>query len=219
VTELLPEEQVTVKNYDKFASAWASERNTKNFWAQELQRFHELLPKGTILEIGSGHGRDAEDLLELGYDYVGTDISVGLINIIRQRFPDQKFYQQSVYELDFQEGQNFDGFWAAAVLLHVPKSRMDEALQSIRRVVNTDAIGFISLKDGQGEGVQDDVVGRETMRRFFSYWTKEDFTEVIDANGYEVVDYIYHPVSEKTKWHSFLVRTLGDQRLQNSQRC
>ncbi len=177
MSELSPEEQITIENYDKFATTWAGERNTKNFWAQELQRFHELLPKGTILEIGSGHGRDAADLLELGYDYVGTDLSEGLLNIIRNRFPDQKFYQQSVYKLDFPQGPKFDGFWAAAILLHIPKSRMDEALQSIRRVVNSGAIGFISLKDGQGEGVQDDEVGGETMRRFFHIGAKRTFRE------------------------------------------
>lgn len=210
MTKLSPEEKITLENYDRLAEAWTSERSTKNFWAQEMQRFHELLPRGTILEIGCGHGRDAAELLELGYDYVGTDISEGLLDIIKKRFSDQKFYHQSVYELNFSQGSEFDGFWAAAVLLHIPKARMSEALRSIRRTVKDGAIGFISLKDGEGEGVQDEKVGGETMNRFFSYWSKEGFEEALMTNNFEVVDYMYHPMSETTKWHSFFVKTLEE---------
>lgn len=210
MSELTPNEQTTVDNYNEFAETWAAERNTKNFWAQEITRFHELLPNGQVLEIGAGHGRDATDLIELGYDYTGTDISEGLLKLIRQRFPDHPFYQQSVYDLSFPDGPVFDGFWAAAVLLHIPKARMDEALQGIKHVVKTGAIGFISLKDGQGEGVQEDMVGGARMRRFFSYWDKDAFAQVLNQNKYKVVDYIYHPMSETTKWHSFFVESTED---------
>lgn len=37
------------------------------------------MPAGKILEVGSGGGRDAKDLIEMGYEYIGIDISKGLL--------------------------------------------------------------------------------------------------------------------------------------------
>ena len=60
-------------------------------------------------------------MIAFGYDYTGTDISTGLLNEARKKVPGQSFYEMSVYDLDFPEG-TFDGFWASAILLHIPKN-------------------------------------------------------------------------------------------------
>jgi SAM-dependent methyltransferase len=150
MAELLPDEQVTKSTYDALATQWAGEHSTQGFWLDEMRRYHEQLPGGKILEIGAGGARDAKELVKLGYDYVGTDVSTGLLEIARNELPGYPFFEQSVYDLDF-DGEQFDGFWASAVLLHIPKSRIDEALSRIKSVVRARAIGFISIKDGTGE--------------------------------------------------------------------
>lgn len=203
---LTPEELTTKQTYDQTASTWSGVHRSKGFWATEMENFHRLLPNGKILEIGSGGGRDAKELIELGYEYVGTDISTGLIEVARQNLPNEAFYNQSVYDLDF-EGEKFDGFWASAVLLHIPKDRIGETLERIKNVVAARAIGFISLKDGVGEKVERDEIDGKQLERFFSYWQKEEFARVLQENGYTVADYLYHPMSEKTRWHCFFVQT------------
>lgn len=80
MAELLPDELMTIDAYDKTAQAWISKHDGSDFWEAELSRFYELLPAGKILEVGAGGGRDARPLIEHGYDYVGTDISTGLLN-------------------------------------------------------------------------------------------------------------------------------------------
>jgi len=205
MAELLPDEQVTKSTYDALAAQWAGEHSTSSgLWQDEMQRFHELLPSGKIIEIGAGGARDAKELVELGYDYVGTDVSSGLLEIARKELPDYPFLEQSVYDLDFNS-EPFDGFWASAVLLHIPKNRIDEALQRIRTVVQARAIGFISIKDGEDERLEQEEVGGKILDRYFAYWTKDDFTEHLEADGFKVVDYSYRPMSEKTKWHCFFV--------------
>lgn len=203
---LRPEELTTVQTYDQTAQTWSGVHNSKGFWATEMENFHRLLPNGKILEIGSGGGRDAKELIDLGYEYVGTDISTGLTEVARENLPNETFYNQSVYDLDFQ-GEKFDGFWASAVLLHIPKDRMSEALARIKSVTVKRAIGFISLKDGVGEKVEHDEIDGKQLERFFSYWQKDEFAKILQENGYTVVDYSYHPMSEKTRWHCFFVQT------------
>ncbi len=72
----------------------------------------------------------------MGYDYVGTDASEGLIKIAQSRNPTANFKHMSVHNLDFPQNE-FDGFLAAAVLLHTPKDRIKAALDRIRAVIKS----------------------------------------------------------------------------------
>jgi SAM-dependent methyltransferase len=207
MSDLLPKEQTTKHTYDTLAKTWAVQHDAKHFWAPEMQRFHELLPSGTILEIGAGGGRDGQELLALGYRYVGTDLSSGLLAVARKTLPNQELYEQSVYDLDFPDREKFDGFWTAT-LLHIPKSRIDEALQRIKTVIKPGGIGFISLKDGDDEQVRVDEFGGSKFERFFAYWRKDEFIETLKQNGYTLIDYTYHQDERKDRqpWHCFFVK-------------
>lgn len=204
---LLPEEEQTIATYNRVAQTWASKHHQAGFWRKEMLEFRKLLPSGKILDIGSGGARDAHDLIALGFGYVGVDISVELLNIARRELPKQKFYKQSIYELKFPRGQKFDGFWCSAVLLHVPKARINEALQRVKTVVKPGAIGFISIKDGRGERtIKETWENGEVHKRFFSYWSKKEFSQTLKGNGYQVLNYLFRPDSKKTRWHCFFVR-------------
>ena len=91
----------------------------------------------------------------MGYDYTGTDVSKGLLDAAQENNPGAKFYQMGVYDMDFPDN-GFDGFWACAVLLHLPKSKITKALQSIHDIVCPEGVGFISLKEGEGEEYVDE---------------------------------------------------------------
>ena len=79
MNELSKQEQSTISVYDKIAERWCKENSRVVLWRDEINQFHDLLPKGKILEVGCGGGRDAKELISLGYDYVGTDLSEGLL--------------------------------------------------------------------------------------------------------------------------------------------
>lgn len=208
MNNLLPEEETTKKAYDKNAQAWvdSTKLGAHYDWQPELHRFHQLLPRGSVLEIGMGNGEEGVKFLEMGYKYVGTDISKNMLKIARKKLPKQQLFLTSVHDLSFSE--KFDGFWACAVLLHIPKLRMSDALKRIKSVIKTGAIGFISLKDGQGEGLQRDIIGGAVFNRYFSYWSKTEFANLLKESGFDIIDYHYQPVSEKTRWHCFFVKNI-----------
>lgn len=206
-TTLLPEEELTKKAYDDMAHQWSGSHPVQGFWKREMQRLQQFLPGGTVLEIGSGGGQDAIELINMGYDYVGTDISPALLKLARKKSPQAEFFEQSVYDLSFPGTEPFDGFWAAAVLLHVPKHRMDEALQSIARVVKKDAIGFITMKDGKGEGLKSHSMSGKEMQRFISYWDATEFGDILRKNNYEVLEFASIPVVDRPSlWHCYFVK-------------
>lgn len=110
----LSEEELTKQAYNAMGGDWFYSRNDAGFYHDEMKRFHELLPNGTILEIGACGGRDAKELVAFGYGYVGTDIAESFVEIARKEAPNLEFHLQGVYDLSFPDRPPFDGFWAAA---------------------------------------------------------------------------------------------------------
>lgn len=191
--------QKTIEYYDRNAEKWAGDRPDRgSFWADETEKFHKLLPKGRILEIGSGSGHDTQNLIALGYDYVGTDASEELLKIAGKRNPGAKFYKKTVQELDDSLGK-FDGFWAVAVLLHIPKKEINSALQSIKDRLNSGGIGFITLKEGEGEAA--DETGR-----LFAYYQSDEFSKILDKNGFDILESARRK-GDRNTWLEFFVKS------------
>lgn len=210
MSKLTLEERLTVNTYDRQAENWSSGHGSANFWGEEMTRFKELLPSGRILEIGAGGGRDAKELIEGGYDYYGTDISAGLLKQARKNNPGVSFEEVSVYDLDYEE--LFDGFWCSAVLLHIPRPRIDDALQAVNKNMKRGAFGFIAIKEGEGERLEADDKSSQGDERFFVYWTNDDFSKKLVDNGFEIVERGYRPMSERTKWLTYIVQ-VGNAKL------
>ena len=203
--ELTESEQLTVDSYEQIAEEWAQEHLTCGFWSKDFDLFRKYLPAGKVLEVGSGGGRDARELIELGYDYTGTDISPALITQARRNVPSGKFFAASVYDLDFPENL-FDGFWASAVLLHIPKTRIDEALSRVHLVTRNKGIGFISLKQGSGEKIiEEETTGGQKYKRLFAFYEHDEFIEVLNHNNYKVLESAIGPVTSKTTWLTFIL--------------
>ncbi len=174
----------TIAYYDNNAQAWTSSHGgyeKEYWWKDQIKIFHNYLPKGRVLEIGAGAGKDAESLINLGYDYVGTDASKELLKIAKERNPNAVFLNKLVQELDLTLGE-FDGFWASAVLLHIPKDEMVDILKCISIVLKDNGIGFITMKKGRGEEVD------EKTGRHYSYFQKEEFEDLLNLANFEVLE-------------------------------
>jgi ubiquinone/menaquinone biosynthesis C-methylase UbiE len=201
-------EEATIQTYDNNAAVWAEQHNfdlSKNTFADALKEFYGLVPDGaSVLEIGCGGGRDAAELVK-HYDYTGTDASEGMIKAAKSAVPDGTFIKCNVYDLQ-ELDKKFDAFWAAAVLLHIPRNRIDEAFRSIKAVTAPDAVGMIAIKAGDKEEFEVRDIDGIHEERLFTYWTHEEFTEVLKRNGLDIISYTYKPVSQRTNWHIYLIR-------------
>lgn len=199
------QEVETIQTYNKYAASWVDEHADRRVLKVTVSKFKKFLSSGAILEIGSGGGSDAELLVAAGYRYFGTDASAGMVEAARAKHANLQFEQLSVYDLADLHRQ-FDGFWASAVLLHIPKQRIDEALQAISTVIRLGGVGFISMKDGEKEEFEKREKAGRHENRLFAYWRKDEFEKALKHNGFTVVDYTYESVNERTNWHKFIVR-------------
>lgn len=133
--------------------------------------FLELIPKGgRILDAGCGSGRDTLYFKQRGYSVVAFDYSEKLVNLA------SKLIGEPVLHLSFDEikfENEFDGVWACASLLHVPKDEMKGALFQLFKALKLSGILYASFKWGEGEEVR--------KGRLFSDYTEDSLRELIQT--------------------------------------
>jgi ubiquinone/menaquinone biosynthesis C-methylase UbiE len=191
----------TINYYNKEANTWAMSHggNEKHsWWEDEMIKFNEYLPSGKVIEIGIGTGKDAEALINLGYEYTGIDASVGLLELAAKRNPSATFIHKYVQEIDPSLGE-FDGFWASAILLHIPKDEIRDSLLAISSVIKNKGIGFITLKEGYGENVD------EKTGRLYSYYTEDEFNDILNSAGFSILE-VGRRYGEENNWLIFYVQ-------------
>jgi SAM-dependent methyltransferase len=180
---LSKEEQTTRKSYNGMASAWASTLS-EDFWKQHYKKFKKFLSSGKIVDLGCGNGRDAYWLSNMGYKVVGVDISKEMVRLSKVKNPELEFFVKSFYELDFAK-KSFEGFWAANSLLHIPKRNIAGVLKNIAFILKSGAIGFISLKEGNGEKMTE--WRQSGYKRYFIYYRQDEFAKILKQNGFEIL--------------------------------
>ena len=182
----------TIEAYKKIAET----RNTTNvnpkFWEYPFILFKQLLPQGKVLDVGCGGGRDAQLFVPRGYGYVGIDISEEMLREAKKLVPEGNFLPMSMYFLDFEEAA-FDGFWAAASLIHIPKCKIQLVLSQIKKVVKPGGIGLFIIEEGEGETMLPGPFPN-TDRLFVKYGFDE-FQKILEENHFEVID-TYHDLRE-----------------------
>ncbi|MFA6603876.1 MAG: class I SAM-dependent methyltransferase [Patescibacteria group bacterium] len=192
--------------------ALAAERNMlagdPKTWAPEAEHLATLLPAGSsVVDIGCGAGRDALLLAGMGYQYIGVDLSEPMLEQARRLAPGQRFIPGDMYALPMGDA-SFDGFWAAASLLHIPKAEMARVLTEIRRVIKPGGVGFIAVKEGVGEKV---VSGpKPGSDRFFSFWQEDELAATLAANRFSVLSKNRRKLfpEDKTVWVLQFVRAV-----------
>lgn len=199
--------QDTIKTYNKIAQSYNSTHLDPSFWKSEFKLFKNLIPGNKIIDLGCGAGRDATLFLENNFDYTGLDASSEMLKEARKRSPTGKFVLGDFHQLNFPD-ESFDGFWAAASLLHAPKKDIEDVLNGIRHILKPGGVGFISLKETRNidEGViKEDKYGG--IKRYFSFYTSKELADILKKTGFVVIKNLIHKEGE-TNWLCYFVKKL-----------
>jgi SAM-dependent methyltransferase len=129
----------------------------------------ELNRGAHILDAGCGSGRDTKAFLKRGFRVTAIDASPQLARLATA-FTGQRCRVLCFQEMKFRE--QFDGVWASASLLHVPRREMHEVMPRFIQALKPGGDFYISLKEGEGECIAEGG-------RFFSYYTADSFRELL----------------------------------------
>jgi len=118
------------------------------------KRFLSELASGShILDAGCGSGRDSKVFLQSGHTVTAFDGSPEMARLA-SAYTGQKCRVLRFQEVQFE--QEFDGIWACASLLHVPKCEMDGVLRRLVAALRIGGVMYVSFIEGEGERVSAD---------------------------------------------------------------
>ena len=156
---------VTVGSYDAYADDYAAGTSAMpDVVAGNIARFVGAIGSGgRVLEIGSGPGRDALALEQIGLSVRRTDISPGFVRHLRSAgyVADQLDPLSDDLTDPLRDGAPYDGVWANASLLHVRRASLPVVLRRLAAVTRPGGTFHATLKEGDGET----LVGARPCRR------------------------------------------------------
>lgn len=159
--------------YDGNPAVYASRE--RRLPATRLDAFLAALPPGAkILELGCGGGQDSAYMLEKSFDVTPTD---GSPELARQA---EKLIGRPVAVMRFQDletVETFDGVWAEASLLHVPRAELPDVFTRIHCALKPGASLHASFKSGEAEG-------HDGLGRYYNYPSVDWLTECLSSGGW-----------------------------------
>jgi SAM-dependent methyltransferase len=164
-------DEATLQFYRRNAEAYAD-------WAKapstRLTGFLSLLPPGgSILELGCGAGNHSAKMLAAGFRVRPTDGSPEMAEIASRRLG-HPVEAMLFDQIDAHEA--YDGVWASACLLHVPRDELADILRKIHRALKPAGAFYASFKVGEGDG-------RDTLGRYYNYPSPEWLQATYAAAG------------------------------------
>lgn len=159
--------------YDENAVTYAARQRLAPI--ARLTAFAGLLPSGgTILELGCGAGADSAWLIERGFAVMPTDGSAAMAQQAEARLG-RPVRVMRFSDLDAVAA--YDGIWANACLLHVPRVELADVLLRIRLALREGGLFYASFKAGVEEGA-------DRFGRYYNRPSQEWLTESYRAAGF-----------------------------------
>lgn len=156
---------------DAFVDKYSAESIAERFWTDVDSKF----PGERLLDVGCGPGADVATFADRGYDVVGFDLTRSFLDEARDNV-DAPLVRGDMRSLPF-ESNRFDGVWACASLLHVPRADVPATLREFGRVLDEPGTLVATLKrEGTDRHAADD--------RYFERYRTETVRELAADAGF-----------------------------------
>jgi SAM-dependent methyltransferase len=183
----------TVSAYNTGAHEYAEHSNDRTPLNRLHDRFRDLLsPEARILDLGCGPGHDAAELATRGLRVTAFDPAGGLLAEAKAHASITHLVQGDARLLPFAP-QSFDGIWACASLLHVPKGEVPAALSEASRCLRSGGVLFTSMQHGQGELIVDRSL--ELPVRYYFFYLSDEWSRLVSNAGFELIDQQVNPTT------------------------
>lgn len=171
---------LTQRAYEAVAERYRARWHRVDALATERTTFAAQLPPGArVLDAGCGTGRDVLALVEAGIDAVGLDRSPAMLATPGLS---GRVVVADLRAIPLPRGC-VDGWWAAASLLHLDVAGVRATLAELWRISRAGAVGFVSVKRGDGEAWEGVEAGQA---RYVCYWRPGELDGELAAAGWTI---------------------------------
>jgi SAM-dependent methyltransferase len=195
----------------------AYERSAKECVARWNRRRHRRPPllvdwlrslpdDARLLDLGCGGGKDAGALDQRGYRVVGLDRTNALLVAGRRRYPSLPLVRADFRAIPFQ-AMSFDGLWAAASLMHLPKPEARRILADLCRLVRPGGLFAATVTYGVTSRL---VTGGWVPGRYFARWKKDELARAVRRAGWKILELnVVTNRERKGRWINLIARRGG----------
>lgn len=184
----------TIRSYDGFAreyNAIVADHPPPEI-EDALRHMMQCVPAGgTVLEIGSGSGRDADFVESLGGIVKRTDAAQAFLDLQAERGKKGELLNVVTDAL----GGPYSAILAMAVLIHVDRALVAPVLRKVFDALEPGGVFLAGMRIGEGETNGD----YQTV-----YWAKDRFAEALAAVGLRLQWDRQWIGREDVTWVSFL---------------
>ena len=185
---------LTLRSYQAAAQRYADHRTAAPgpALARFLDRLAELVGTGRLLEVGSGPGVDARYLRGRGVDVWPTDATPAFVEMMLST-------GLEATRLDLRSddlGGPWQGVLAQAVLLHLNRGQLAQALHRLRAAVVDGGVLALTVKEGDGDRWSNLKL---ELPRHFTYWRERPLRDALAQSCWDVTS-VDHVVGRTEPW-------------------
>jgi SAM-dependent methyltransferase len=164
----------TLEWYNANAKTFAAGAHGVDLGALHAAFMEHLAPAARVLDVGAGSGRDALAFEAAGYEVTALEPSAVLARRV------ESLIRGAVWKITAEALEAecaFEGVWACASLLHVPRANTEEVMRRVFRALVAGGVFYVSFKRGEGE--------RWEAGRYFADHTVESLGALLNSVGFE----------------------------------
>lgn len=198
--------EMTKNTYNKTSKQYAEVRTykisdlDKRAWDKLLNYINNYINKDyskiSLLDVGTGSGRDIIHASNLGFNVIGVDNSEAFIEILEKLEKEKTIPKNSFKKTDMRKlpfiNNSFDVVRQQASLLHLPivtkGYTADKAIEENYRVLKENGLLYIFVKKGDGLQYVDTKEGLEG--RIFQFYNENSIKELVERNGFRTLEII-----------------------------
>lgn len=191
----------TLKYYNKYSHNLCKKYNSVDLSILHKDMLDFFKGYKSLLEIGSGSGRDIVFMLRNGFDVIGIDGSQGMIKNALINYPElkNKLFLSELPNSIPQFKNKFDGIFSIATLMHFSERDLTFILKDIYKLLKPASPVYISVSN----------IRKSIDDRLFIAYDKEDWQRIFENNNF-VINEIIENTDSSVKdivWYSFLMET------------
>lgn len=151
-----------VKGYNLISRAYgeryAHELDYKPFDRDLLLRFAQSVPAKKVCDLGCGSGHIGAHLQSLGLAVIGIDLSPGMVEEARRRYPKVRYEVGDMLDLKLEEN-SLAGIVALYSIIHLRREDLEKAFRGMGRVLEPGGLLLVAFHRGQGDLHEDEELG------------------------------------------------------------
>ncbi|GJL55336.1 MAG: methyltransferase type 11 [Nitrospirales bacterium] len=201
----------TIQSYEAQHEIYLHEWNARQYKVPlHLHNLIARVPKaGLILDVGCGPGQDTRYLRRQGFHVCGADLTWSFLQAAKARAPRLPVVQADMRRLPFPL-QTFDGIWAAASIIHLPKVQARTLLRKLFKLTKPGGWLALTVMYGREVGVprQQWIAGR-----YLAKWFKRELRHAVQTAAWDVcsIERVTHQ-ERKGAWINVLATRSGREK-------